>query len=65
MDYQSKYLSLQMERSFVHVVHQLQHNLSNFDYEPSVEVDNVVRKLKPLLLLCHCWAKNDCTQILV
>ena len=43
---------VQMERSFVHVVHQLQHNLSNFDYEPSFEVDNVVRKLEPLLLLC-------------
>ena len=26
--------------------------LSNFVYEPSFEVDNVVRKLKPLLLLC-------------
>ena len=43
---------VQMERSFVHVVHQLQYQLSNFDYEPSFEADNVIGKLKPLLLLC-------------
>ena len=36
----------------MHVVHQLQDKLSNFVYEPSFEVDNVIGKLKPLLLLC-------------
>ena len=42
-----------MERSFVHVVHQLQDKLSNFVYEPSFEVDNVVGEFILELMLLY------------